>query len=172
MEPIKTHMKPTLLNLLLLTGASIFAAAQFPTARLSMDSFGPIHVVMTLEQARDITGEDASEQFFQRDCGFLMVHRDGVQFMVQNGKVSRIDVIDAQHPTLSGLRVGDSEGRAHQVYEHRLEVKRHAYDDNGHYLVLRSEDKKRALLLETDGKFIRKMRAGLVSAVELIEGCS
>jgi hypothetical protein len=149
-------MKPTLLNLVLLTGASISAAAQLPTACLSMDSFGPIHVGMTLERTRDITGPAATEQLLQNDCGFLMLHRDGVQFMIRNGKVSRIDVIDAQHPTLSGLRVGDSEGRAHHVYERRLEVKRHAYDDNGHHLVLRSEDKKRAVLLETDGKLIRK----------------
>jgi hypothetical protein len=61
-----------------------------------------------------------------------MVRSEGVQFMIQNGKVSRIAVIDAQHPTLSGLRVGDTERRAHQLYERRLEVKQHSYDDNDH----------------------------------------
>ena len=164
-------MKPTIPTLLL-TSASVSTGAQFSTARLSMDSFGSIRVGMTIERAKDLVGTEATEQFFAEDCGFLMVHRQGVQFMIQHGRVSRIDVIDAQHSTMSGLRIGDTEGRAHQLYGRRLQVKPHAYDDNGHYLVVRSEDKKRALLLETDGTLVRKMRAGLVSSVKLIEGCS
>jgi hypothetical protein len=166
-------MRKLLLFVLLLGSASASGAGAFETARLSMDSLGPVRVGMTIEEARAAAGvEMVLDGTSDGGCALLRVVKDrGIQFMVEKGRLTRIDITDAHHPTLSGILIGDTEEHARQVYGGRLEVTRHKYDQDGHYLTLRSRDRRQALVLETDGKHIARMRAGLVPSVEYVEGC-
>lgn len=92
-------------------------------------------------------------------------------FMVEKSRVVRVETTDRRFRTASGIRIGDSERKVRQVYGKRLEISAHKYDDHGHYLIVRSADRKRALVMETNGKTVVNIRAGLVPAVEYVEGC-
>jgi len=91
--------------------------------------------------------------------------------MIENGKVTRIDITDGRHPTVLGIRVGDTEGRAQATYGGKLEITPHKYNVHGHYLTLRSPDKKSAMVFETDGERITAIRGGVVPSVEYVERC-
>ena len=92
--------------------------------------------------------------------------------MIERGRVTRIEITDAHHRTLSGVRVGDTESDAQAAYGKQLEVTPHKYQGNWHYLTLRLLDRRYALVMETDGKRITRMRTGIVPSVEYVEGCS
>jgi hypothetical protein len=95
-----------------------------------------------------------------------------VSFMIVNRRLARIEVDGAGVPTASGIRVGDSEERAKQVYGSRLKVKPHAYTGReGHYLTIRSADGRYGIRFETDNGKITTFYAGRFDAVQYIEGC-
>jgi hypothetical protein len=163
------------IGVLILAGTSLSSAGGFENARLSLESFGPVRVGMTIAEPQRAAGVETQlddSRFASENCSFLRVVLDpNVQFMIEDGKVSRIDITDAHHKTVEGVGIGDTEARAQSVYGGKLEVEPHKYLDNGHYLILRSQNKKSALLFETDGKRITSMRAGVVPSVEYVEGC-
>lgn len=140
---------------------------------LTLTGLGPIRVGMTVEQARRAAGAPLHQaESPNEDCYYLLVEGDSsVAFMILDGRVARVDVSDPRHATLSGLHVGDSEERAKQVYAGRYEIEPHAYVD-GHYLIVRSRDKRYALVIETDGRVVTSLRAGSMPAAEFVEGCS
>jgi hypothetical protein len=142
------------------------------TARLSIDSFGPIRVGMSIAEARRAAGVEMRGNLSSSECEMLHLVTDpGVQLMSENGKVTRIDITDAHHQTVLGIRIGDTEAQAQTADDGKLEIGPHKYDEHGHYLILRSPDKKSAMVFETDGKRIVRMRAGVVPSVEYVEGC-
>jgi hypothetical protein len=153
---------------------SFAEAAQIPTARLTLTSLGPVRVGMMESEARKAAAEDLADADRSTDeCHILRVPRDpGVAFMIERGRVTRIDITDAHHPTLSGIRVGDRESDAQAAYANQLEVTPHKYQPTWHYLTLRSRDRRHALVIETDGQRITRMRSGVVPSVEYVEGCS
>jgi hypothetical protein len=57
------------------------------------------------------------------------------------------------------------------MYGPRLEVTPHKYVDGGHYLTVRSSDRRYAMVMETDGSKVVFIRSGLVPAAEYVEGC-
>jgi hypothetical protein len=154
--------------------ATTAAAADLSTARLTLNALGPVRVGMTEEEARRAAAEDlADANRFTGECYLLALPRDpGVVFMIERGRVTRIEITDAHHRTLSGVRVGDTESDAQAAYGNQLEVTPHKYERNWHYLTLRSRDRRYALVMETDGKRITRMRTGIVPSVEYVEGCS
>lgn len=141
---------------------------------LTLTGFGPIRVGMTVEQARRAAGAPLHQADSpNEDCYYLLVEGDSsVAFMIREGRVARVDISDPRHATLSGLHVGDSEERAKQVYAGRYEIESHFYVDEGHYLIVRSRDKRYALVIETDGRVVTRLRAGSMPAAEFVEGCS
>jgi hypothetical protein len=48
----------------------------------------------------------------------------------------------------------------------------HKYDERGHYMIVRSRDRRHALVMETDGQKVVQIRSGLVPAAEYVEDCS
>jgi len=91
--------------------------------------------------------------------------------MLMREKVVRIDVGKPAFRTISGARVGETEESVVKLYAGRAEVSGHQYDENGHYVTLRSADGKSALVFETDGKVVRSFRVGRAPEVFLVEGC-
>jgi hypothetical protein len=95
-------------------------------------------------------------------------------FMVEEGRVTRVETADPRFRTYSGVRVGHSESRvrrAYAPYGRRLVMTAHKYEPAGHYFIVRSADKRYALVMETDGKKVVYIRAGLEPAAEYVEGC-
>jgi hypothetical protein len=152
--------------------APLSAANPFEDAHLTMDSFGPLKVGMTLTQAQQVAGEMRQNLDGSDECQeWNLLADSGIWLMVENDKVTRLAILDSHHTTVEGIRIGDSEEVVRAAYGHRLEVEAHTYSDEGHYLVVRSKDMKSALVFETDGKHITSMRGGRVPAVEYEEGC-
>jgi hypothetical protein len=150
------------------------AAAQFASARLRLDGFGPVRIGMTEAQARAAVADLAigTDREVDPNCYFLNSPRDrSVSFMVERGRVVRTDIDDPHHWTLSGVHIGSTEREAQDAYRGRLRVERHKYDPTGHYLIFESADRTSALVLETDGTRVTSMRAGVKPAVEYVERC-
>jgi hypothetical protein len=112
-------------------------------------------------------GDDGSD-----DCHYVGIPglRD-VSFMVQAGRITRVDIDSRAWATPSGVRVGDSEEEVFQTYGKRLEVRRHFYVSDGHYLLIRASDRRHALLLETVENKVLRIRGGAAASVDYVEGC-
>jgi hypothetical protein len=153
-------------------GSETLPADRAAADRLSTDSFGPIRVGMSVAEARRAAGVELTGNLSSPECAMLYITTDpAVRLMIENGKVTRIDITDARHPTVLGIRVGDTEARAQSAYGGKLEITRHKYNERGHYLTLRSPDKKSAMVFETDGERITAIRGGVIPSVEYVERC-
>ena len=139
--------------------------------------FGPIVIGMTPAQANGAVGGtlelpqgmtiDACDYAFPRGV-------DSLKFMIEQGKVVRIDVRRHDIRTAEGARVGDTEARIQQLYPGRVRVSPHKYTD-GHYLTVTPPDTVGhpfRLIFETDGAVVKNFRGGAVPQVEYVEGCS
>lgn len=150
-------------------------------SKVAIDGIGPVRVGMTLQQAVD----SANTPFTLKpgagvgsNCGFAhpAAGPKGLEFMVTNGKIARVDVLtNPTITTISGAKIGDSEARIKSLYPHRLSVKPHPYVRQGHYLIFVPQDaadQKYRVIFETDGQKVTRFRAGLRPEVEYIEGCA
>ncbi len=96
-------------------------------------------------------------------------------FMIEQGRIARVEVRDATVATAAGAKLGDPRSRIETLYHGRVRVVPHKYTD-GKYLIVplgRGADSLYRLVFETDekGKVIT-FRSGLYPQVEWIEGCS
>ncbi len=91
-------------------------------------------------------------------------------FMIEDGKVSRVDVDAPGVTTSAGVQVGDSEARAKRMYGPELKVTEHKYIDTGHYLTMRSADGRYGVRFETDKGKITGFYAGTYEAIQYVEG--
>lgn len=158
--------------LILLAPMGLSGQADTP---ITFAGIGVVHVGMKPEEASRRLGEallPKEGQLVSEGC--YQVHpasRPTLEFMVEGGYIVRVETADKHYRTWSGVRVGDTEEVARAKYGSRCEVTEHKYDPAGHYLVVRSADKKSALVLETDGKTVTYIRAGRQPAAEYVEGC-
>jgi len=159
---------------------ALLALAQSPSslladARLSLMGLGAVRIGMREATVRDVVRGELRERSNGSDgsCVQSLVSRDpGIVFMFEKGRLTRVDIADAHHTTLRGLRIGDSEMRARELYTGEYEDSPHKYVDAGHYLTIRSSDKRYALVIETDGRFVISLRAGVIPSAEYVEGCN
>jgi hypothetical protein len=139
------------------------------------DGVGPVKVGMTVSQLNKILHEKFSfpEQKEDQPCFYVNpAKHPHISFMIEDGRLARVDVDAPGTPTAEGVQVGDSELRAKRVYGPRLKIEPHAYTGPvGHYLTIRSKDGRYGIRFETDGKKIDNLYAGRMQAVEYIEGC-
>lgn len=142
---------------------------------LSDDGIGPVRIGMTLAELNSVLHEHFAMPTAgdDRPCFYVTPtsHPD-VGFMIEDGRLTRIDVDGPQVPSAAGVRVGDSEQKAIEVYRHMLTVKPGAYTGpEGHYLTQRSNDRRYGIRFETDEGKIVRFYAGRFSSVQYIEGC-
>ena len=90
--------------------------------------------------------------------------------MIEDGKVSRVDVDAPGVTTSAGVQIGDSEARAKRMYGPELKVTEHKYIDTGHYLTMRSADGRYGVRFETDKGKITGFYAGTYEAIQYVEG--
>jgi hypothetical protein len=150
--------------------------AQSYTSIVRLDGIGPVRVGMSLSDVNRAlhTHYTKPTDPDEQACNYVEVpHHTGIGLMILDGRVARVDVDNASTRTVEGIRNGDSEAHALQVYGKRLEVEAHHYEpENGHYLTLYSHDKKLGIRFETEDGKITRYYAGTAVAIALVEGCS
>lgn len=154
---------------------STFPSGKLPGAwALNFDGIGPIKVGMSLSQLNSALQEKFRMPKERDEQGCFTVastHCPHISFMIEDGKVSRIDVDGRGVPTDKGIQVGDSEKQVRKVYGAAVKVEPHAYTsmEGGHYLTVRSG--KFGLRFETDKGKVDSFYAGRYTSVQYIEGC-
>ena len=165
--------------LILVSVVASLTATALPAANESWvirpQGAGPVKIGMTIAEINAALSEKFGLPAEKDERGCFCVspsqHPD-VTFMIENGRLVRIDVDKPGVTTPEGIQVGDSETRVKNVYGNRLKVEPHAYSGpEWHYLTVRSKDGRYGTKFETDGAKIRSYYAGLFSAVQYIEGC-
>jgi hypothetical protein len=160
------------------------AAAVLSQTVLSADGLGSVRIGMTPAEAEAALGA-AIEPRGKGDAACWMTRRaDGARsdvfYMVENGRITRIDVArlpgaaSPMEPILSdkGIGIAATEDAVKAAYGDALIVQPHKYDATGHYLIVESADKKSALLFETAAGAVVTFRAGLHPSVDYVEACS
>lgn len=102
----------------------------------------------------------------------------GINFIVVNGHIVRIDIYNPQFSTLSGAKVGMSEQDILTLYKGKLRSEPSTDFADVHYLVFTptdSRDKDFLLTFESDGKEVASIRVGKLPGelplVEALQGC-
>ena len=145
---------------------------------LTEDGIGPIQIGMNLSDAVNMgLLNDNPTRNPRCDWVYPAVGSgipDGVNVMVVNGKIARIDVDTGVVTTEDGAKIGDSEDRIKGIYGDELTVEQHKYIEGGHYLTVLGDSATagKALVFETDGKQVTSFRGGRLPEVKWVEGCS
>jgi hypothetical protein len=156
-----------------LLGAAVAAsAAEAPV--LTMEGLGPIRIGMTRAQVEAVAGDVKPDGLYEPEHPDYCWQGEargfgGAWLMFEEGHLVAITVYENR--TRSGARIGMTEAQAQAVYAGRLLVEPHQYDEHGHYLKLFSHDRRRALVLETDGATVLSMTAGEEGPAQYVEGC-
>lgn len=98
----------------------------------------------------------------------------GVQVMIFDSTVARVDVSKPGVHTREGAQVGDREAAVLAKYRGRVTVTPHNYSGpQWHYLTVRPPgDTLHRIVFETDGARVQNFRVGRLPEVEWVEGCS
>ena len=100
---------------------------------------------------------------------------EGIAFMVADGKIARVDIMDqAKNKTAGGAAIGWSEDQVKKLYGKAVKVTKHAYVE-GRYLTVKSADPKQSKLryvFETEHGKVTQFRPGREPEVEYVEGCA
>lgn len=146
---------------------------------VSTQGIDGIKIGMTISQASQSarTKLIIMEQNRRTSCSYYKLAGEisGVNFMVTNRIISRIDITNPRITTLSGAKIGDSEDRIRSLYGSQLQTKRHKYLDRGHYLIFvprDRQDRRNRILFETNGIKVVNWRVGRIKEVGWTEGCS
>jgi len=137
------------------------------------DGVGPAKVGMTLAQLRSILNERLKEEDSGSDaCWYVTsAKHPHTSFMILGGHFVRADVTARGIPTTDGIQVGDLEAAVRTKYGYSVKIEPHKYIDDGHYLTIRSSDRKYGIRFETEKGKITSFYAGLFSAIQYVEGC-
>jgi hypothetical protein len=145
---------------------------------VSEDGIGPIQIGMNLSDAVNMgLLNDNPTRNPKCDWVYPAVGAgipDGVNVMVVDGKIARIDVDTGVVTTEDGVRIGDSEDKVKSVYGDDVQVAPHKYIEGGHYMTVPGDSASagKALVFETDGKHVTAFRGGRLPEVKWVEGCS
>ena len=147
----------------------IAAAAAKPI--LTLDSYGVVVFGVRLRDVEKKLGEKAElTTTVNPSCSYVTFKRyPNAAFMLEDGVITRADVSE-EVPNAFGITVGTSFSEVKRKFPNVI-VERHEYDSDGHYLILKSADKKKAIVMEeSDGK-VTRVRGGLIPSVQYVEGC-
>jgi hypothetical protein len=139
---------------------------------------GPITAGMTIEEASTAVGATLTsrDSIPGSSCKYYRWPNGpaGVLIMGVDNRIARIEVVEPTVPTNEGIRVGATSERVKEVYAGRIVESPHKYT-NGTYLTVTptgAADASYRIVFETDSGKVTRFRAGLLPAVEWVEGCS
>lgn len=140
--------------------------------KLTFNGLGPFRIGMSLKEAEATGFKFELHDEEAESCRQATVKSNpDVRLMFEEGILTRVEIVGASISTLSGIRVGFTEAWVRRVYGSRIVVERHQYDQDGHYMKVFSADRKRALVIETDGKIVGNFQAGNADSAQYVEGC-
>jgi len=137
----------------------------------SPSGVGPIRVGMSLSQLNRVLNESFSKPMDKeyQGCFYVRPKRNhGIDVMIKDGRVARIDVSRPGLFTAEGLQVGDSESTVKKKYGVKLEIEPRAYTD-GHYLTIKAG--QFGIRYVSHGKKIEEYYVGRYGVIQYIEGC-
>lgn len=137
---------------------------------------GSIRAGMSIAELKAAFGDSLVIPTKLAECDYVRPKSEpkGLSFMIENGKLSRVDVRNnTAVRTAAGAGIGDTEDRVKSLYPGQVKVQPHKYTD-GHYLVVTPTGSPgdERIIFETDGKTVIELRSGRTPAVEYVEGCS
>ena len=138
---------------------------------------GPVQVGMTYDVLRTALSGALAPLDTAASCTFVRptTAPGGVQVMMVDGRVARVQVDSGLTPTAEGARIGSSEAQVQELYgAGHVAVTPHKYA-SGHYLTVTPAapaDSAFRLIFETDGQRVTRYRAGQLPEVGWVEGCS
>jgi hypothetical protein len=139
------------------------------------DGVGPVKLGMTLEKMKVIFHDKLSMPADKdsQSCYYVSSpDHPHVNFMIQDGSLVRIDVDAPGVPTKEGVKVGDKESHAMNVYGGKLKVEPHeSSGPEAHYLTARSSDGLNGIRFETNEGKIEMYYVGTYDAIHDAEGC-
>lgn len=155
--------------------ASLLPVSVYADTRVDPSGFGQIRVGMTPAQAATASGKPlhkSTEQVGTEKCYFISSANgpEGLQIMVENSSVVRVDIKRPGIRTDAGAQIGTTEAELKRLYGSKLAWMPHQYVQQGHYAEF-SPDKKYYMIYETDGRKVTLIRAGRLPAVRYVEGC-
>ncbi len=158
--------KLSILLLSLFTGYWLSANAEI----LSPQGYGQVKFGTKIGVVEKQLKQASSPKKREFDCDFVKFKKyPGLVFMVEAGIITRADA-GKTIKNSAGVAVGSTLKQVKRTHPN-IHVEPHKYDENGHYLVLSTEDNRSALVFEeSDGK-VTKIRAGIKPSVENVEGC-
>ncbi len=138
---------------------------------LSAGAVGPVTFGIPLAQVEEKLGQAMRlDEADNPECSYVSFKAlPKVQFMVEKGLITRADV-EKEIANTHGIRVGDTV----ELFKQKLpdaKTEPHAYVQGGHKFTVPGAGKA-AMVMESDGKIITSIRAGLEPSVSYSEGCS
>lgn len=134
---------------------------------------GPVRFGMTGSEASAAVGDVAAPT--DSACHYWIPPGApaGLRLMLENGIVVRADVDSAGITTISNLGVGSPVDSVVVAIGPSLQVSPHKYqwEEGWRYLSF-GNDSIHRLIFTVDSHVVRSFRAGLLPAVEYVEGCS
>jgi hypothetical protein len=136
-----------------------------------------VHFGMTSVEAEKAAGSKLVVQGLHSDACYVAKVESGpqgVNFLVANGKVERIDVAAGPTATRSGAKVGSTVGDVRGMYAGQIENQARPDGQPGMALVFVPKDAADAsfrLVFLTDGTKVQSYRAGRVPVVLAANGC-
>ena len=140
------------------------------------NGYGGVTFGMSTKEAKSsfARGELIEEYWDEPNtCYYLCVDGTncGVVFMVVDDTVQRLDVVDDNISTKSGVSIGTTLGDAEKIYRHS-ERKPNFYTYPEEDLVVRLSDKVSVIFEQGKPDIINFFRIGLEPAINFPEGCS
>jgi hypothetical protein len=152
------------LKSLLLALLGVVAAADAP--RLTFAGLGAIRIGMSAEaltRIADVRRADLEHEE-RWPCRYVRFDYATIGVRIGASGVVAVEIADPRHRTLSGIGVGSSVDEVRAVYGRRAMV-------TGSRFVMRSKDRRRALLIETDGRVVTRLIAGAAHVAERVAPC-
>jgi hypothetical protein len=142
---------------------------------LSMNGLGPIRAGMTVEQVMGLADFSGLERAAPAgECWYLRYHGGGNDFdlMIIKDKVVRIELNRASTlRTISGARIGSTEGELKSLYGARLDIQPHKYDEAGHTITMKSARGDYGMRFETSHGKVTAIQGGPWEHLHYVEGC-
>jgi hypothetical protein len=144
---------------------------------LQADRLGPVSIGLTPTEASAKMGihleTSASPDEEEQSCYYVSPqgYSKDIGFMVEEGCITRIDIISRRIASVRGIRVGNSENAVKRAFPGMVKEEPHPYlEEDGKYLVIEIKPGFGFIFETLQGK-ITSFRSGRLSSVRYIEGC-
>ena len=142
---------------------------------VTLDAAGPVRFGMTANEASVAVGAAPNPAPADSACHYWVPPGApaGLRLMMENGVVVRADVDSAGITTIGNLGVGSPVESVVVAIGPSLQVSPHKYqwEEGWRYLSV-GGDATHRLIFTVDSHVVRSWRAGVLPAVEYVEGCS